>query len=130
MFATQHQRSKQNVAVIFTTIESTLSALKEAAALADQWNARLTLIVPDAASRAERPQFGWPWRFHVVTGGHSVEAKVRVCCCRDAGMVPKSAIEPRSIVVIGKPKHWWLTRERRLARRLRNAGLDVVFSKA
>src|ERR1017187_5276278 len=38
--------SKFNIAVIFTSIESTLSALRKAGALANRLCARITLIVP------------------------------------------------------------------------------------
>jgi hypothetical protein len=128
--------SAPNIAVIFTTIESTLSALREAAVLASRCGAQLTLIVPQVvpdspplktrhaqANRTERC-------FRVVTSRQSVKTRVRVCSCRTPDLVPVSALDPRSLVVIGRPRTWWPTRESRMARKLRQAGLQVVFAKA
>src|ERR1019366_5496440 len=42
----QERDNKLNIAVLFTSVESTLAALKEAATLANQLSARIRLIVP------------------------------------------------------------------------------------
>ena len=133
--ATGKANISQEIAVIFTTIESTLSALKEAAVLASRLNGHLTLIVPQIrtyptplTSRTAPPHR--PRRsFRVVAGERSVETSVRVCSCRTPENVPESALEPHSVVVIGRSSTGWLTRESRMARRLRRAGFEVVLAK-
>jgi hypothetical protein len=128
--------SSQNIAVIFTTIESTLSALREAAVLASQLDAHLTLIVPQVVrnpfllTTRPTPLDRRQKRFHVVAGQCSVETSVRVCSCRSPEMLPQSALDPHSLVVIGRPRTWWPTREGRMARKLRRAGFEVIFAKA
>src|SRR5262245_1870337 len=95
--------SERSVAVIFTTIESTLSALKEAAVLAARRNATITLIVPQFVSstgrnaRRSQSPYRSQRRFRVLAGQRSVETRVRICCCRDSEIVPKPALDPHSV---------------------------------
>src|SRR5215467_10120495 len=112
--------SEQNIAVIFTTIESTLSALKEAAVLATRVNGHLTLIVPQVVQgpssprSRNAPQCRTRRSFRVLAGEHSVETRVRICSCRNPEIVPESALESHALVVIGRSSTWWLARESRM----------------
>src|SRR5215831_4445823 len=127
--------SKLNVAVIFTTVESTLSALRKAAELAHPLNACLTLIVPQIVPYP-LPLTSPPVlldfserRFWVLADHCPVETIVRIYLCRDREVMLKDTLKPRSLVVIGGTKRWWPTRERRLARKLRRAGHEVILSE-
>jgi len=124
-----------NVAVIFTSVEATLAALKQAAELACPFNASLTLIVaqvvpyplpltspPVLLDFSER-------RFRVIADRSQVETTVRIYLCRDQDVMLRGILKPHSLVVIGGTKRWWPTPERRLARKLRRAGHEVILTE-
>ena len=128
--------SKLNVAVIFTSIESTLSALRTAGALANRLRACITLIVPQIVPYplpltspsvlldfAER-------RCRVIADESPVETTVQIYLCRDRVETLRGALKPHSLVVIGGGRSWWPTPEKRLACQLRRAGHEVVFAEA
>jgi hypothetical protein len=128
--------SKLNVAVIFTSIESTLSALRRAGALANRLRACITLIVPQIVPYPF-PLTSPPVlldfterRFRVIADESPVETTVRIYLCRDRVETLRDVLKPHSLVVIGGRRRWWPTPEKRLARRLRRAGHEVVFAEA
>ena len=134
--ATGDENSRLNIAVVFTTIESTLSALREAGGLANRLNACLTLIVPQVVPYP-LPLTSPPVlldfnerRFRVIAGESPVETSVQIYLCRDREVTLAAALKPRSIVVIGAQKRWWPTAEKRMALRLRRAGHDVVLTES
>jgi hypothetical protein len=124
-----------NIAVVFTSVESTLAALKEAGALASSLGARITLVVPQVVPYPlplETPPVLIEFnerRFRVIASQSPVETNVRIYLCRDALATLTSVLTPGSIVVIGGRKRWWPTREKKLARQLRRAGHEVVFKE-
>ena len=126
--------SKSNIAVIFTSIESTLSALRMAGTLANRLRARITLIVPQVVPYP-LPLNGPPVpaafterHFRVITAESPVETNVRVYLCRDRMDALRGVLKPHSLVVVGGNRSWWPTREKRLARQLRECGHEVVFA--
>ena len=128
--------SKLNIAVIFTSIESTLSALRKAGTLANCLHACITLVVPQIVPYP-LPLTNPPVlldfterRLRVIAGESPVETAVRIYLCRDRVDALGSALKPHSLVVIGGSKTWWPTPEKRLARQLRRAGHQVVFAEA
>jgi hypothetical protein len=128
--------SKLNIAVIFTSIESTLSALRRAGVLASRLRARITLIVPQVVPYPlpvncppVSPDFT-ERQFRVIAGESPVETRVHVYLCRDRMEVLRSVLKPHSLVVIGGNRSWWPTREKRLARQLRRSGHEVVWTEA
>ena len=128
--------SKFNIAVIFTSIESTLSALRKAGALANRLRACITLIVPQVvpyplplASPSVPPEFTQR-HFRVIAEESPVETTVRIYLCRDPVETLHKVLKPHSLVVIGGCRSWWPTRENRLARQLRRSGHEVVFAEA
>jgi hypothetical protein len=127
--------SRLNIAVIFTSIESTLSALRKAGVLAGQLHARITLIVPQVVPYpipVDCPTVPLDFterQFRVIAGASPIETRVRVYLCRDRTEVLRSVLKPHSLVVIGGNRHWWPTREKRLARQLRRSGHAVVFAE-
>ena len=124
------------VSVVFTSIHATLSALRKAAEMANNLGARITLIVPQVVPYplplnsppilvdfSER-------RFHVIATQIPVETVVRIYLCRDAWDALVNVLHPRSLVVVGSPKRWWPTKEKRLAAQLRKAGHEVIVTEA
>jgi hypothetical protein len=127
--------SRLNIDVVFTSVEATLAALRKAGALASRLNAQVTLLVPQVVPYPA-PLTSPPVlldfserRFRVIAGECPVETKVQLYLCRDAWETLSCALKPRSLVVIGGRARWWPTREKRLAKKLRRAGHEVVFAE-
>ena len=127
--------NRLDVSVIFTSIHATLSALRKAAEMANNLGARITLIVPQLVPYplplnsppilvdfSER-------RFHVIASQIPVETIVRIYLCRDAWDVLVKVLKPGSLVVVGSPKRWWPTKEKRLAAQLRKVGHEVIVTE-
>ena len=123
-----------NISVVFTTVESTLAALKAAGALAASLGARITLLVPQVVPHPlplESPPVLLDWnerRFRVIASQSPVETVVRLFLCRDSVETIKDALHPKSVVVIGGGSWWPFSREKRLAATLRRAGHEVVLA--
>jgi hypothetical protein len=124
---------KLNIAVVFTSVASTLAALKEAGNLANSLGARIQLIVPQVVPYPlplETPpvlvEFN-EHRFRVIADESPVETSVQIYLCRDRLEMLLQTLSPGAPVVIGGCKKWWPTTERLLACRLRQAGHKVIF---
>jgi len=127
--------SKLNIAVIFTAVECTLAALKQAGVLASNLGACISLVVPQVVPYP-LPLTNSPIstgfnerRFRVIAGQSRVETRVAVYLCRDRMETLKEVLKPHSVVVVGGRKAWWPTPEKRLAAGLRRAGHEVIFSE-
>ena len=122
-----------NIAVVFTSVESTLAALKEAGNLANSLGAKITLVVPQVVPYPlplETPPVLLEFnehRFRVIASESLVETSVQIYLCRDRLEMLLRMLSPNSLVVIGGRKKWWPTTERLAARRLRQAGHKVIF---
>jgi hypothetical protein len=132
-----HARREEvlNVFVIFTSVNATLHALKEAGNLADQLNGRIMLVAPQVVPYPlplTSPPVLLDWnerRLRVIANQSAVETIVRIYLCRDRWQALEHVLGPHSVVVVGGRKRWWPTREGRLARRLRRAGHEVILTK-
>ena len=124
----------RNIAVIATSTESTLSALRKAGALANRLRACITLIVPHVVpyplplNQPPVPLDFNARRFRVLAGANPVKTTVRIYLCRDQGEILRNILPPHSVVVIGGRRSWWPTKEKHLARQLRRCGHEVVFA--
>ena len=125
-----------NIAVVFTSIESTLSALRKAASLASGLHACIMLIVPQVVpyplpltSPPVSPEFTTR-QFRVLTEQSPVETTTRIYLCRDRLDTLLQVLEPHSLVVVGGRRRWWPTADELLARQLRRVGHKVVFAEA
>jgi hypothetical protein len=132
----ERPRVRLNIFVVFTSIQSTLVALKEAGALANSLDAQLTLVVPQTVPYPlplESPpvlvEFNEK-RFRVLASSTPVETSVQIYLCRNKAEALIAALSPRSIVVVaGHRRWWWPTRGESLARKLRRAGHEVIFKQ-
>ena len=133
--AIEDMESRLNVAVVFTSVEATLTALREAGALANRLSGRITLLVPQLVPYPlplTSPPVLLDWnekRFRVLAGESPVETTVLIYLCRDRLETLSTVLSSRSLVVVGGRKRWWPTAEQRLAQKLRRAGHEVVFTE-
>ena len=131
---TQTTEPKLNISVIFTSVEGTLVALKEAGNLADRLGAKITLVVTQIVPYPlplTSPPVLLDWserRFRTIAEDSKVETRVNLYLCRDRVEMLKTALRPSSVVVLGGRKRWWPTSEGRLANVLRRAGHEVIFA--
>ena len=126
---------KLNIAVVFTSVASTLAALKEAGNLASSLGARIKLLVPQVVPYPlplETPPVPVEFnenRFRVMASESPVETSVQIYLSRDRFETLTSVLKPGSIVVLGGRKRWWPTKDESLARQLRRAGYEVLFTE-
>ena len=132
---TEDADSKLDISVVFTSVEPTLEALKEAGNLASTLGGRITLIVPQIvpyplplSSPPVLVDFN-ERRLRVIASHARVETRVCIYLCRDPLETLQSVLKPRALVVVGCRKRWWRTPERRLAAKLRRSGYEVVVTE-
>lgn len=131
---TGREESRLEIVVVFTSVEHTLAALRRAGAFAHRLGGRITLLVPQIVPYPlplTNPPVLVDWnerRFRVVAEGSPVETAVCLYLCRDRDQALDEVLGHRSLVVLGGPRTWWrFTAEKRLARKLRRSGHEVVF---
>jgi hypothetical protein len=122
-----------DIVVPYTEWSITDALLKRAVALTAGLNARLTLVAVHTVPYAE--PFGCPAAVHA----HLVEQLVdlasrcpvpvnpQVVLARGSNEGFCHVLKPESIVLLGARKHWWRTREEKLARSLARDGHKVVL---
>lgn len=124
-----------NIAVVFTSVDSTLAALKEAGNLANSLGARITLVLPQVVPYPlplESPPVLVEFnenRFRVMASKSPVETSVHIYLCRDRFETLTSVLKTGSIVVLAGRKRWWATKDETLARQLRRAGYEVFVKE-
>jgi len=125
-----------NISVIFTSAEPTLAALRKAGTMATSLGARITLLVPQVVPYPlplESPPVLLDWterRSRAIANESPVETIVRLYLCRDRMEGLETALRPKSIVVMGDFKRYWpFTFEKRLAKKLRRAGHEVILTE-
>ena len=127
--------SRLNVDVVFTSVEPTLAALKKAGALASRLNGRITLVVPQIVPYPlplKTPTVLIEFnerRFRIIASESPVETTVRIYLCRDQLETLAAVLQPHSVVVVGGRRSWWPTAEKRLARKLRRVGHEVILTE-
>jgi hypothetical protein len=131
----QSAGTRLGVVVVFTSVESTVHALRKAGALATRLSAHITLVVPQVVPYP-LPLTSPPVlldfnerRFRVIAAESPVDTTVRLYLCRDQMETLAAVLEPHSLIVVGGRKRWWPTEEKRLARKLRRAGHEVILEE-
>jgi hypothetical protein len=121
-----------DIVVVFTSMEPTLRALKQAGALAHRLDLRVKLVVPQIVPYP-LPLTSPPVlldfnerRFFAVASESHVETTVCIYLCRDRWDALELVLQSHSLVIIGGRKRWWPTAEAWLARGLRRAGHEVI----
>jgi hypothetical protein len=132
---TTQDGTRLGVVVVFTSVESTVHALRRAGALATRLSAHITLVVPQVVPYP-LPLTSPPVlldfserRFRVIAAESPVDTTVRLYLCRDQMETLAAVLEPHSLIVLGGRKRWWPTQETRLARKLRRAGHEVILEE-
>ncbi len=119
--------------VIFTDLAGTKAALLAAARLSHGLNLPLLLL---AARRVpyplplERPPIAVEFTERAMYGLVSdldADIAVRILLCREPEETLRNALGPEALVVIAKEKSWWKSRYRKLARRLKADGRQLVL---
>lgn len=127
--------SKLDISVVFTSVDATLGALKEAGNLASNLGGRITLIVPQVVPYplplGSPPVFPdlKERRLRVIANNCRVEVRVFIYLCRDPWETLRSVLKPNSLAVVGCRKRWWPAAEKRLAAKLRRSGHQVVVTE-
>jgi hypothetical protein len=127
--------SKLDISVVFTSVEATLGALREAGNLARDLGGRIALIVPRivpyplALSMPPVPIDFNERRLRVIASNCRVETRVSIYLCRDTLETLQAVLKPHSLVIVGSSKSWWPTAEKRLARKLRRFGHQVLVTE-
>jgi len=137
-FPVRKERESANadlhISVVFTSVASTLAALRRAGTMAENLSARITLLVPQVVPfplPLQSPPVLLDWnerRFRVIANETPVVTTVQIYLCRDRVEALRTVLRPHSIVVVGGRRRWWPTAESRLARYLRQQGHEVIFS--
>ena len=132
----EESEGRLQVAVVFTSGAATAAALRKAGALAGRLNGRITLLVPQIVPYPlplETPPVLLDFseqRLRQLALESAVETTIRIYLCRDRIATLKAVLARRSLVVIGgRRRLWWRTREQSLARQLRHAGHEVIFTE-
>jgi len=131
----REEESTLNITVIFTSPESTIAALRKAGTLAESLSARITLVVPQIvpyplplASPPVLLDFQEE-RFRAIAARSPVDVTVQLYLCRDGTEILRRVLKPHSLIVVGGRQRFWPTAPNRLARKLRQAGHEVIFAE-
>lgn len=130
---TEEAGARLDVAVVFTSADATVAALRKAGALAHQLSARVILVVAQVVPyplTLDSPPVLIDFnerRFRAIASESPVETIVRIYLCRDRLETLAAVLKPGSPVVLGGHRRWWPTGEERLARTLRRTGHEVIF---
>jgi hypothetical protein len=127
------------ITVVYTTQDGTLAALKTAAALARDLNARLGLIITEVVPfrlPIDQPRVSVDFlkkrQDELVSdaglGGEQI--RVQICLCRDTKETLGRLLPTPSLVVLGGRRRLWPSRERRLETFLSRLGHQVIFVDA
>jgi hypothetical protein len=125
-----------HVTVVHTTPAGTVAALRAAADLAKQLEARISLLAPEIIPfllPLDEPQVAVEFlkkRYCDLVASAGLvdqDVAIRILLCRDREAALQQSLAPHSLIVIGGSTRWWRRTERALAQRLGRLGHRVVF---
>ena len=122
--------------VLFTSTEETLDALTSAAALSSGCSAQIALLVPLIVPYPlplEEPPVSLAFACRRITDLASsipaeTELEAYIYLCRNAVQTMLQVVLPHSLVLIGMHGRWFFSRSKRIARKLRAQGHEVVLA--
>ncbi len=120
------------VHVLFTTPRETLAAARVAAALGRALQVPLTLVHVRAVPyplAVDRPAGISPVEteaFAETLRREGIDARVRVCLCRNQRRTRPTFFKPRSLIVVGERRPWWRVTTAPIRRQLEAAGHFVL----
>jgi hypothetical protein len=122
------------ITVLFTSVRPTLAALRRAAALAGGLGATIRILqvrtvpypLPLNCPPTDREVLAR--NLSALVEGHSFPIRLEICYGRDSADSLFQSLDPRSIVVIGFKRTWWLSKEQRLAKQLGRRGHHVILA--
>jgi hypothetical protein len=121
------------VFVIFTSINQTLKALEKASQLAKFLKSGIEIVALQTVPlerRLDDPPVPFMFlvrRLEEAVAWFPVQIKISAYFCRDLIEALKPILNRNCPVVMGVRKRWWPTRDERVARKLRNAGYNVML---
>ncbi len=124
--------NRLSISVIFTSIKGTLKALAKARERAGFVGASIVIVAVQTVPYPlplDSPPVPFEFivkRFENMTNPLLPKAPIVAYLCRDSVEALKQILDSRSLIVIGIRKRWWPTRDKRLARKLRHAGYEVI----
>ena len=124
-----------DINVVFTSVDATLAALKQAGKLAHRLAARITLVVLQIVPYPlplTSPPVSQDWnerRFRVIASQSPVETTIHLYLCRDRFETLLSVLKPGSLVVIGGRQRWWWPTRKRRSQELCGVPVTKLFSR-
>jgi hypothetical protein len=82
----------------------------------------LSLDAPDIA-----PEFTQR-HFKTIAADARIDTRIDIRLGRDEAQMLESALKPGSVIVMGVRSGWWPTPERRMAKRLKRRGHQIIFA--
>lgn len=128
----KHMQRRFEIAVVFTTVQNTLESLQVADRLTTDLSARITLLVREGGKSASTITpimlADFTSRYFLTLLPHTGNLKIRITQYRASLGDFWDVLSPGSIVVIaGATNRFWPSAEQRFARRLRQAGHEVIL---
>jgi hypothetical protein len=126
---------KLEVAVLFTSVEPTIAAMRRAESLVVGLNGHISLIDVQIVPRQlplENPTVSLEFsrqRLLAIADKVNVETSAFVFLCRQPFETLQSVLRPGSVVLLGGRKRLWQTWEKKLSSKLRAAGYDAIMVK-
>jgi hypothetical protein len=127
---------KLEIAVVFTSVEATLAAMRRAVALLKGLDGHISLLDFETVPRQlpiENPPVSIDFtkrRLLAIAEASSAETTAYVYLCRCPFEALTSVLKGGSLIVIGCRSKWWPTWETKLARKLQRAGYQIILHKS
>ena len=122
------------VYVLFTEMSETIAALRSAVSLSANLPARIVLLVPLTVPHPlplERPPVSLSFvcrRIRELALAVTLPIEALVYLSRDPHQAVIDMLSPASLVVIGSRSRWFFEKSKRIARKLRRRGHQVVLA--
>ena len=120
------------IAVLFTSVESTIAALHRAVALLKGLDGRILLIEVQAVPYPlplNRPPVSLDFtkqRLLEIAAESDVDVAVHLYLCRFRWETIARILKPGAVIVIGCQKKWWPSWEKKIARKLQRVGYQTI----